>query len=318
MRLPATLGLLVILSSRASGSVPATVAGQRGSSSAPRQTLMHGGIERSYLVRAPGGATNRSEPLPLVLVLHGGGGNATNAEAMTGFTEKARREGLIVAYPEGTSRGLRLLTWNAGHCCGYAMQNRVDDVGFIGALIDRLIRDHPVDPRRIYVTGLSNGGMMTHRIGIELSGRIAAIAPVIATLFGDEKRPQFPVAAFMINGMLDKSVPPTGGPSGGRTTEAWDGAPTRPALEQAAFWAKANGCSATPDKAETGQGVVWRHRCDGVPPVALYLVKDNGHAWPGGKPGTARGDRPTDALDATGLIWEFFKTHTRGAATPSK
>lgn len=289
----------------------APVGGQRGTPSPPRQTLMHDGIQRTYVVRTPEHGASRSEPLPLVLVLHGGGGNATNAEAMTGFTDKARKEGFIVVYPEGTSRGLGLLTWNAGHCCGYAMQNRVDDVGFIGALIDRLIKDHRVDPRRVYVTGLSNGGMMTHRLGIELSGRIAAIAPVIAAVFGDEKSPRHPVAAFMINGMLDQSVPPEGGAPGGRFTEAWDGTPTRPALEQASFWARANGCAATPDKTETGRGVVWRHRCQGVPPVALYLVNDNGHAWPGGKPGTARGDTPTAGLDATGLVWEFFKAHTR-------
>lgn len=248
-------------------STAAPVGGQRGTPSPPRQTLMHDGIQRTYVVRTPEHGASRSEPLPLVLVLHGGGGNATNAETMTGFTDQARQEGFIVVYPEGT--------------------------------------------RRVYVTGLSNGGMMTHRLGIELSGRIAAIAPVIAAVFGDEKSPRHPVAAFMINGMLDQSVPPEGGAPGGRFTGAWDGTPTRPALEQASFWARANGCAATPDKTETGRSVVWRHRCEGVPPVALYLVKDNGHAWPGGKPGTARGDTPTTGLDATGLIWEFFKAHTR-------
>jgi polyhydroxybutyrate depolymerase len=311
MRTPATLVRFALLAGSLATGMAAAAEGQRGAAAEPRQTLRHGGIERTYVVRAPETGTSGGDLRPLVMVLHGGGGNATNAEAMTGFTEKARKEGFIVVYPEGTSRGLGLLTWNAGHCCGYAMQKGVDDVGFISALIDRLVKDHHVDPRRVYVTGLSNGGMMTHRLGIELSERIAAIAPVIAALFGDEKRPRSPVAAFMINGMLDKSVPPEGGAPGGRFTEAWDGTPTRPALEQAAFWAKANGCSATADKTETGPGVVWRHRCDGKPPVALYLVKNNGHAWPGGKPGTARGDTPTTALDATGLIWEFFKAHTR-------
>lgn len=143
----------------------------------------------------------RNERLPLVLVLHGGGGNAAYAERMTGFTDKARKEGFIVVYPEGTGRQEgQLLTWNAGHCCGYAMANRVNDVAFIDALIEKLIEDYVVDPRRIYATGMSNGGMMTHRLGIELSNRFAAIAPVVATLFGDERRPEHPVSAIMFNG----------------------------------------------------------------------------------------------------------------------
>src|SRR5688572_24879246 len=164
----------------------------------PRQTLVHDGLTRSYVVRAPKKLLKSDTPVPLVLVLHGGGGNAPNAEQMTGFTEKARREGFIVVYPEGYGRlKTALLTWNAGHCCGHAMENKVDDVGFIRSLIDEVSGRYPIDARRIYVTGMSNGGMMTHRLGIELSDRIAAIAPVAATVFGDEKKPSHPVAALM-------------------------------------------------------------------------------------------------------------------------
>ena len=112
-----------------------------------RQTLSYRGIDRSYVVRLPGVPSSPDRRVPLVLVLHGGGGDAANAEAMTGFTDKARQEGFIVVYPEGTGRFERkLLTWNAGHCCGHAMQHQVDDVGFIRALIDRLLEDYPVDP----------------------------------------------------------------------------------------------------------------------------------------------------------------------------
>lgn len=126
--------------------------------SGQRQTLIHNGIARSYVVRAPREPAQHNGRLPLVLVLHGGGGNAAVAENMTGFTEKAAKEGFIVVYPEGSSRFKdKLLTWNAGHCCGYAMHNRVNDVGFINALLDKLIQDYPVDPKRIYATGMSNG-----------------------------------------------------------------------------------------------------------------------------------------------------------------
>jgi polyhydroxybutyrate depolymerase len=277
---------------------------------ADRQTLVHDGVERSYVVRVPGNLA-RGE-VPLVLVLHGGGGNADNAEHMTGFTALAQRHGFIVAYPEGSSRLKgRLLTWNAGHCCGHAMKQRIDDVGFIRALLDRLGADYPVDPDRIYVTGMSNGGMMSHRLGIELSDRIAAIAPVVAALFGDERLPTQPVSALMINGLLDKSVPHQGGPPGGRAADAWDGTPAKPALAQGAFWARANQCASEPDRSERDALTVWQYRCPGRRAVTMYLVKDSGHAWPGGRAGSRRGDTPGTSLDASETIWNFFATQAR-------
>lgn len=278
-----------------------------GTSLKQRQTLMHGGITRSFEIRVPQGVEKGGVRVPLVLVLHGGGGNGVNAEKMTGFTEKALKEGFIVVYPEGTGRFGKLLTWNSGHCCGYAMEKRVDDVGFINALLGELITHYPVDLKRIYVTGLSNGGMMTHRLGMELSNKIAAIAPVVATLFGDEQKPANPVSALMINGMQDKSVPYQGGHPGGRFPDAWDGAPAKPALAQATFWAAANGCEEKPDTKDSSALIVTKYRCPDGRDVELYLVKDNGHAWPGGQPGSRRGDKPSVSVNATDVIWDFFK-----------
>lgn len=279
---------------------------------APRQTLVHDGATRSYVVRTPPGASKSKAKLPLVIMLHGGGGNADNAETMSGFTAKAAREGFIVAFPEGSGRMKdKLLTWNAGHCCGYAMTNHVDDVGFINALLDRLIRDYPVDPRRIHVTGISNGGMMSHRLGIELAHRIAAIAPVVATLFGDEKKPAHPVAALMINGMLDKSVPYQGGPPGGRFYGAWDGTPAKPALAQAEYWAQVNRCTGSPDRQDRHAVVRWQYRCPDGKAVELNLIKDTGHTWPGGQRGFRGADDPGSTLIATDVIWDFFKTQQK-------
>lgn len=283
-----------------------------GDEAATRQTLTFGGITRSYIVRTPAQSAPNSPRVPLVLVLHGGGGNAANAERMTGFTAKAREEGFIVVYPEGTGRlNNKLLTWNAGHCCGHAMKEQVDDVGFFNALLDTLVRTYPVDTDRIYATGMSNGGMMTHRLGIELSQRLAAIAPVVATVFGDEKRPAQPVPAIMINGLLDRNVPNAGGAPGGRGANAWDGSPTRPMLEQGAFWAAANGCAGNPVKEDDSHRTLWRYGCPAGLDVELLLVKDNGHAWPGGRAGSRRGDEPSSSLDATDVIWTFFKNHAR-------
>lgn len=292
--------------------VTAFAEGRDSTASEQQRALILNGIKRSYVVRVPPEATQRNELLPLVLVLHGGGGNAALAESMTGFSEKAGKEGFIVVYPNGTGRFKdKLLTWNADHCCGYAMENRIDDVGFINALIDKLIKDYPVDPKRIYAAGMSNGGMMTHRLGIALSNRFAAIAPVVATLFGDESKPEYPVSAIMFNGMLDKSVPNQGGSPGGRFPNAWDGTPTKPAMEQAEFWAKADGCTSIPREHDQGLYILRQYHCPAGKDVEIYLVKDNGHAWPGGQSGSRRGDKPSSSLNTTDVIWAFFKAHAR-------
>lgn len=281
-------------------------------SSAPKETLIHKGVARSYAVRVPWKDEKSNGLFPLVFVLHGGGGNAENAERMTGFTEKAEQEGFIVVYPEGTGRHRgKLLTWNAGHCCGYARESQADDVGFFNALTDKMLRDYSVDPRRVYVTGMSNGGMMAHRLGMELPGRFAAIAPVVSTIFGDELKPDYPVSALMINGALDKNVPPQGGPPGKDLTGAWDGTPAKPAIAQAMYWASANGCKAAPDKIDSVAFTLWRYHCPAGLAVESYLVKNNGHAWPGGLQGSRRGDIPTMFVKATDLIWDFFKAHPK-------
>ncbi len=276
-----------------------------------RQLLKYNGSERSYLIHVPGNLAKNNQMLPLVMVLHGGGGNGDNAQRMTGFSAKADEQGFIVVYPNGSGRfNNKLLSWNAGHCCAYAMKHKIDDVGFINALIDKLMQEYPIDPRRIYATGMSNGGMMTHRLGIELANRFAAIAPVVATVFGDEAKPSQPVSVIMLNGLLDKSVPNQGGQPGGRFKEEWDGTPAKPAIEQAAYWAKVNNCK-QPDQKDQKSYTLTAYHCPSGQAVELYLFKHNGHAWPGGEQGSRRGDKPDASVNATELIWDFFKTHPK-------
>ncbi|MCW5717838.1 MAG: hypothetical protein KIS68_08420 [Bauldia sp.] len=278
-----------------------------------RQTLVHDDIARGYYVVEPPAAADTAL-VPLVLVLHGGGGNGLNAIEMTGFDRKAVEEGFIAVFPEGTGR-TTLLTWNADHCCAYAMTEEVDDIGFIGALLDELLRSYPVDPTRIYVTGISNGAMMTHRIAIAMPDRIAAIAPVVGALFGDEPRPTGPVPAIIINGADDAVIPYAGGPppraEGGLLfANAWDGTELRPSRYQGTFWLLANGCAGlVPPPIEAPAYTLWTYDCPAGADIEFYLVRDNGHAWPGGRAGRAGGDVPTAAFDATDVIWDFFNRH---------
>ncbi|MGK0441059.1 MAG: polyhydroxybutyrate depolymerase [Pseudohongiellaceae bacterium] len=290
----------------------ATVTQAEGSDiSTQRETIVHKGITRIVQIRIPA-RIKPNKKVPLVLVLHGGGGNAAHAEKMTGFTQKAAQENFIVVYPQGTGWFKRnFLTWNAGNCCGQAMKKHIDDVGFISVVIDKMISEFPIDPKRVYVTGMSNGGMMAHTLGIALSEKITAIAPVVATLFGDEVAPPNPVSAIVVNGMLDNIIPYKGGPPNARVKGAWGDLPTQPSLAQATFWAKANGCHKIPNNKTPNQFIHSSYDCPKGRSVEMYSVKDNGHAWPGGKKGTLRGDNPSVELDATDVIWAFFKRHSQ-------
>jgi len=146
------------------------------------RTWTHDGVQRSYILYVPT-SYNSAEPVSVVLVFHGGGGNAEGAVRMTGFNSLADEKGFIVVYPNGTGRlsDDKLLTWNGGTCCGWAQEQNVDDVGFVRAIVADLQSMASIDMKRIYATGISNGGIMSYRLACEASDLIAAIGPVAGT-----------------------------------------------------------------------------------------------------------------------------------------
>lgn len=311
---PTRLALIALLIAT---SLVAVNAQRRGGSARDtvERSLVHGGRTRTYLVHD----VARTTPAPVVIALHGGGGNADNAVTMTGFDRLAERDGFIAVYPNGTARRDRriLLTWNAGHCCAAAMEQRVDDVGFIGALIETLVASGRADPSRIYVTGMSNGGMMAHRLGRELSTKIAAIAPVVGAVFGDEPPPLAPMPAFIVVGADDTVVPGAGGSLqlrgllGNRAAADRDVAP---AAAQADYWARHNGC-VDPERTTTpAASTVSYTRCASGAPVIFHTVTGNGHAWPGGRAGRRGAAEPTRSFDASEAMWTFFRTQRRTSA----
>lgn len=280
---------------------------------APEKKLIRiDGIARSYIIDVPSDFTKRSNA-PLVFVLHGGGGNAESAIRMSGFSDVALGDGAIIVYPEGSGRlRNKLKTWNATHCCGYAIENNVDDIAYFDQLIDYLLKFYSIDPNRIFVTGMSNGGMMSHQLAIALPHKIRAIAPVVGGLFGDEKTPASPVAALIINGLLDQSVPYKGGQTSGAYKSAWDGTPLKPARDQAAFWAKVNDCNKFEEKKPTAEEdalpyILYDYDCPKGADVQHYVLKELGHVWPGGEKGRARAEDPTSEFNASQVIWDFFK-----------
>ncbi len=280
------------------------------------------GMQRTYLLHPPP-SHNRTRPAPLVIVLHGGGGTAERMVRLTneGLSRLAEREGSIAVYPNGIDKH-----WNDGRWAdetGWRAQGEnVDDVGFISALIEELVKTQNADPRRVYVTGVSNGGQMAHRLACELSDKIAAIAPVIAQMpahFSPRCKPARPVSVLMMPGTKDPLVPWEGGTIRlGRQTFGR----VLSASETVAFWTRHNACPGPPETSwepdrDPGDGTRVRREayrdCRNGSEVVLYAIEGGGHTWPGGRqylPETIVGKTSRD-IDAAGVIWEFFKKHSR-------
>lgn len=280
--------------------------------------LLHNGLYRRYLLRVPP-ALDPAEPAPLVLCLHGGGGSADQMARFTSMSALSDEHGFLVAYPDAMHR-----RWEDGRIDRTASLRRtpIDDVGFLAAVIDDVSRRHTVDPKRVFATGPSNGGFMSHRLGIELSDRIAAIAPVIGGIaepLADKVSPPNPVSVLIIQGTHDPLVPYDGGVVQAAGQERGRLIPTIEAVKR---WVAANGCADEPSVEEQpdvdpndGCRVTVTRYSGGRAgsEVILYRVDGGGHTWPGGRqymPKRVIG-RVCRDFDATRTIWEFFEKHPR-------
>jgi polyhydroxybutyrate depolymerase len=262
--------------------------------------LTAGGLERRARVYVPRHAATHA---PLVLVLHGGFGTGTSAARQGNWDATAREHGFVAVYPDGCSRA-----WNAGACCGPPMRRNVDDVGFLVALLDRVQRDDGTDPDRVFVTGISNGGMMAYRLACEASDRIAAIAPVAGTLVLPGGMPAHPVSLLHVHGLADANVPF----AGGLPTKTAQRNPPRypPVRDGVQRFATAAGCTGA--TTTTTAGAVTTETWTGGAPgttVQLVTIAGGGHSWPGGRQLLRALDPPSTALDATATIWQFFAAH---------
>lgn len=274
------------------------------------RAVTHEGQDRDYLIHIPR-SVDLSRPVPLVMVFHGGGGKAENAMRTTDFNELADDEGFIVVYPNGTGpRDVEVFTWNSGNCCGNAMLENADDVGFARAILADVQTIAAIDAKRVYATGMSNGAMMSYRLACEAADVFAAIAPVAGTLNYSPCAPSEPVAVIHFHGTDDQHVLYNGG-VGPESIVGVDFASVASSIE---FWLAANGCAsrqpATSQVADVRREV-W-DGCESGRPVELYTIFGGQHAWPGSDgPGWIGGDEPSQSISATQLIWEFFKANPK-------
>ncbi|MGC9554758.1 MAG: extracellular catalytic domain type 1 short-chain-length polyhydroxyalkanoate depolymerase [Thermoplasmatota archaeon] len=277
--------------------------------------LVHDGRLRSYYLHLPPPGI-QSQPLPLVIALHAGGSNAVDMMRTTNLSGLADRAGFAVVYPNGITRlNPWWRMWNGGYCCGVAYEKNVDDVGFIRSLVEEMSQQVAIDPQRIYVTGHSNGAIMAYRLASQLSHLVAAVAPVAGAIGGTASEdsppyvippPRHPVSVIAFHGLLDENVPY----HGGHGNHTWGTGTDLSVNDSISFWVQHNGCRPVPTTtvSESGNIVVdtYSGGINGTE-VVLYTIVNGGHGWPG----SSRGDRPTQEISATQLMWNFFTKHPR-------
>jgi polyhydroxybutyrate depolymerase len=268
------------------------------------QTITAGGASRTFHLYRPQGLNG---PAPLVVMMHGGFGTGDQAEGAYHWDSEADNGHFLVAYPDGLMRA-----WNAGSCCGEPQHTNLDDVGFITAMVTSIGQQLPIDPARVYATGMSNGAMMALRLGCQ-TDMFAAIAPVAGTLLTDCGGAR-PTSVLQIHGTADDRVPYNGGPGkafGGNGNPRVDG----PSVESVnATWRAIDGCGA-PTSTTAGDVTTQTAGCADGRTVELISVAGAGHQWPGGtkSPLLERlgAPPPSTALDATDTIWQFFAQNHR-------
>lgn len=304
--LPGMAALLVCAAGAAQP--PATVTG----------SFTWDGLKRTYAVHVPP-SSGRTRPMPLVIALHGGGGSGAKMERLTrgGLNKLSDRDGVVVVYPDGIEQH-----WNDGRekVKYRAHREKIDDVGFLSALIDRLAESGNIDRKRVYVTGVSNGAMMSNRLACELTGRIAAIAPVAGNMPHDllpHCSPSRSTPVLMISGTEDPMMPWAGGEAHFLRLKFGK---VRSVPDTIKFWVAHNRCAPVPavtrePDTDPQDGTRVRKEvyagCEAETEVILYIVEGGGHAWPKGHRYLSERliGKASQDIDANELIWDFFKKH---------
>jgi len=264
-------------------------------------SIVSSGQTRRYLLYVPK-SYDRTKPAPLVISFHGAGGWPAQQMALSGWNRLAERERFIAVYPSGVDTpGARVWRVDAG-------PGLAKDVRFVSDLIDKLRASYNIDPARIYVNGMSNGGGMSFVLSCTLSDRIAAVGMVAAaqTLPWSWCTDARPVPMIVFHGTADPMVPYDGG-------STWVAPRSFPAVGKwAANWARRNHCAPQPIESSPAPNIVRREYapCAGDAAVVFYTIRGGGHTWPGGEPMPEWFVGPTSrSVDASARMWEFFREH---------
>jgi polyhydroxybutyrate depolymerase len=268
--------------------------GKAGAPGDQDRMISAGGRDRRYLLHVPTDY-DPTVPMPLVLAFHGFTASPEDMRDQSHYNDIGDQRGFIVAYPAGV-----LGSWNAGACCGAALTTMVDDLGFVEAVLDELEDTLCIDPHRVYASGFSNGGFLSHRLGCELSDRIAAIGVVSGQEAMASCTPSRPVPVVQVHGTSDPVVPYDGNPflHFPATLSTIDG------------WAMRDGCASTTKTLSSDGDItcVGRDGCMGGSDVVLCTRAEGGHEWvPTGD--KWMGGMPPAGFNATEYFADFFAAH---------
>ena len=285
------------------------------------KTIEHDGVERTYHIYLPKNF-DKATPTPLVFALHGGGGTGMNlAKVISAGTLTAAVEArnVILIVPDGIDK-----RWNDGRPGIFGNDRMHDDIGFISTIIDTMIQNYGVDSNRVYATGISNGGLMSIRLAMDLSNKIAAVAPVTAqiTKVIQSKVPEFPISILIINGEEDPLVPYNGGCIAGPFIPDCSRGEVLSTQESIEKFKGYNQC-VNPSETEpiiddvpndgTRVEIVGYKGCEQGTEVVLVKVIGGGHTWPSGEqylPVNVVGVVSKE-INASEMILDFFLSHSR-------
>lgn len=298
-------------------------------------SLMHDGLNRTYKVHVP--LNYNGSSVPVVLALHGGGGNAEGLESSIFMKDTSDEKGFLLVYPEGVGSiilGKVFGVWNAGACCNSTVSNNTDDVGFISSMIDQLSADFSIDKKKVYATGISNGAQMSYRLACELSNKIAAIAPVAGQGVFYTCNPTRPVPVMHFHGTSDRCAHYNGGTCGGCTAEFYNktfGINMDPDYfmcesvpSHIEYWRNMNNAPSTSTVIfQNNSAVCVSYGFNTLGEVNLCSIDGGGHTWPGGGYGgicinplsnicknyTEIAGNISYDINANEFMWEFFVRH---------
>lgn len=274
-------------------------------------TLVHDGLRRQYLVHVPL-SFDPSKPSAVVIGLHGGGGHAAHfaKDENYGVITASEKHGFIAVTPNGYSKNRRGLfaTWNAGACCGDARDAKIDDVGFIAAVIARVKRQAVVDDARVYAMGMSNGGLMAYRLACEIPDIVRGVMAVAGTDNTLGCAPSRPTPVLHVHAINDTHVLYNGGAGEDAfrdQTKVTDFVSVPATVKK---WVALNKAEETPRRVLTVDGA----HCDlhaaksGGAPVQLCVTDAGGHSWPGAQKGRRGKEPPSQAVNANDIMWNYF------------
>lgn len=270
--------------------------------------VMLGDVERRYLIHVPP-TYDKVQALPLVLFFHGGGGNMNHSSRAYGLKEKSDKEGFIIAFTNGDSRlpKDKFATWNAGNCCAHARDAKLDDVGYTREVLKDIESKFAIDTTRVFATGMSNGGMMAHRLACEMADTFKAVASVTGTDGTLSCAPARPISVLHIHAKDDTHVLFEGGAGEDAFRDLDKVTDFVSVPETIDRWVKRDGLNPTPKRVLEVTGAY----CDlytsssNSAQVKLCVTDKGGHSWPGGV--AIRGKEPSRAIIANDVIWDFFK-----------